>query len=90
MDAIYYEIKDNSKYVSKAVYPILGINFQGKKEILGLYLSESKGATFWLQVLIDLSNRGVKDILIASEDGLKGFSQAINSIYPNTEVNSSN
>ena len=73
MDAIHYKIKDNGKYISKAVYTILGVNLQGKKEILGLYLSESEGANFWLQVLTDLSNRGVKDILIASIDGLKGF-----------------
>ncbi len=86
MDAIHYKIKDKGKYISKAVYTILGINLQGKKEILGLYLSESEGANFWLQVLTDLSNRGVKDILIASVDGLKGFPEAINSIYPNTEV----
>jgi len=86
MDAIHYKIKDNGKYINKAVYTILGINLQGKKEILGLYLSESEGANFWLQVLTDLSNRGVKDILIASVDGLKGFPEAINSIYPNTEV----
>jgi len=86
MDAIHYKMKDNGKYVSKAVYTILGINIRGKKEILGLYLSESEGANFWLQVLTDLSNRGVKDILIASIDGLKGFSEAINAMYPNTEV----
>ena len=86
LDAIHYKIKDNGKYVNKAVYTILGINIQGKKEILGLYLSESEGANFWLQVLSDLNNRGVKDILIASVDGLKGFPEAINSIYPNTEV----
>ena len=86
LDAIHYKIKDNGKYVNKAVYTILGINIEGKKEILGLYLSESEGANFWLQVLSDLNNRGVKDILIASVDGLKGFPEAINSIYPNTEV----
>ena len=86
LDAIHYKIKDNGKYVNKAVYTILGINIQGKKEILGLYLSESEGANFWLQILSDLNNRGVKDILIASVDGLKGFPEAINSIYPNTEV----
>ena len=86
LDAIHYKIKDNGKYVNKAVYTILGINIQGKKEILGLYLSESEGANFWLQVLSDLNNRGVKDILIVSVDGLKGFPEAINSIYPNTEV----
>jgi len=80
------QFKDNGKYVGKAVYTILGVNIRGKKEILGLYLSESEGANFWLQVLTDLNNRGVKDILIASIDGLKVFPEAINSIYPNTEV----
>ncbi len=85
-DAIHYKIKDNGKYVSKAVYTILGVNLQGRKEILGLYLSESEGANFWLQVLTDLNNRGVQDILIASVDGLKGFPEAINTIFPKTEV----
>ncbi len=86
MDAIHYKIKEDGRYENKAVYTILGINLRGKKEILGLYISESEGANFWLQVLTDLSNRGVKDILIASVDGLKGFPEAINSIYPDTEV----
>jgi len=86
LDAIHYKIKENGKYVNKAVYTILGVNLQGKKEILGLYLSESEGANFWLQVLTDLNNRGVQDILIASVDGLKGFPEAINAIFPKTEV----
>jgi transposase-like protein len=86
LDAIHYKIKDNGKYVSKAVYTILGVNLQGKKEILGLYLSESEGANFWLQILTDLNNRGVQDILIASVDGLKGFPEAINAIFPKTEI----
>ena len=78
MDAIHYKIRENGRYVSKAVYTILGLNMEGKKEVLGLYLSESEGANFWLSVLTDLSNRGVKDILIASVDGLTGFPDAIN------------
>jgi len=86
LDAIHYKIKENGKYVSKAVYTILGVRLDGKKEIMGLYLSESEGANFWLQVLTDLNNRGVEDILIASVDGLKGFPEAINSIFPKTEV----
>ncbi len=68
------------------LYTILGVGLNGKKEILGLYLSENEGANFWLQVLTDLNNRGVQDILIASVDGLKGFPEAINAIFPNTEV----
>ena len=60
--------------------------YTGKKEILGLYLNQSEGAKFWLQVLTDLQNRGVQDILIASVDGLKGFPEAINVVFPHTEV----
>ena len=86
LDAIHYKIKENGKYVSKAIYTILGINLSGRKEILGLYLSENEGANFWLQVLTDLQNRGLEDILIASVDGLKGFPEAINATFPQTEV----
>ena len=86
LDAIHYKVKDNGRYVSKAIYTILGVNLEGKKELLGLYLSESEGANYWLSVLTDLHNRGVKDILIACVDGLNGFPEAIASIYPETEV----
>jgi transposase-like protein len=86
LEAIHYKVRENGKVVSKAVYTILGVNLEGRKEVLGLYLSEHEGANFWLQVLTDLSNRGVKDILIACVDGLKGFPEAIESIFPETEV----
>jgi len=86
LDAIHYKVKDGGKYVSKAVYTILGVRLDGKKEILGLYLSETEGANFWLSVLTDLQARGVEDILIASVDGLQGFPEAINAIFPQTEV----
>ena len=86
LDAIHYKVKDNGRYKSKAVYTVLAVNLEGKKEILGLYLSESEGANFWLSVLTDLNNRGVEDILIASVDGLTGFPDAIATIYPDTEV----
>jgi len=86
LDAIHYKVRDEGHYVSKAFYTVLGVNLEGKKEILGLYLNESEGARFWLQVLTDLQNRGVEDILIASVDGLKGFPEAINSVFPETEV----
>jgi len=86
LDAIHYKVKDNGRYKSKAVYTVLAVNLEGKKEILGLYLSESEGANFWLSVLTDLNNRGVEDILIASVDGLTGFPEAIATIYPDTEV----
>ena len=86
LDAIHYKVKDEGRYISKAFYTVLGVKTDGKKEILGLYLGENEGAKFWLQVLTDLQNRGVKDILIASVDGLKGFPEAITSVFPNTQV----
>jgi len=86
LDAIHYKVREEGQYVSKAFYTVLGVNLEGKKEILGLYLGESEGAKFWLQVLTDLQNRGVQDILIACVDGLKGFPEAINAVFPNTEV----
>ncbi|MEQ4672490.1 IS256 family transposase [Providencia manganoxydans] len=86
LDAIHYKVKEDGRYVSKAVYTVLALNLEGKKDVLGLYLSESEGANFWLSVLTDLQNRGLKDILIACVDGLTGFPDAINSIYPQTEV----
>ncbi|AJI81102.1 transposase, Mutator family protein (plasmid) [Yersinia enterocolitica] len=86
LDAIHYKIREDGHYQSKAVYTVLALNLEGKKEILGLYLSENEGANFWLSVLTDLQNRGVDDILIACVDGLTRFPEAINSIYPDTEV----
>lgn len=86
LDAIHYRIKDGGKYITKAVYTVLGMGIDGKKDILGLYLSQSEGANFWLLVLIDLNNRGLEDILIASVDGLKGFREAIKTIFLQTEV----
>lgn len=86
LDAIHYKVKEDGRYISKAFYTVLGVKVDGKKEILGLYLNESEGAKFWLQVLTDLQNRGVKDILIASVDGLKGFPEAINAVFPHTQV----
>ncbi len=86
LDAMHYKVKDDGCYKHKAVYTVLGIDMTGRKEVLGLYFSESEGANFWLSVLSDLNNRGVEDILIASVDGLKGFPEAINTIFPKTEV----
>lgn len=86
LDAIHYKIKENGRYVSKAIYTLLGLNIDGKKALLGLYLSDQEGAHHWLSVLTDLHNRGVKDILIACVDGLKGFPEAIESLYPDTEI----
>lgn len=72
--------------MNKAIYLALGVNLEGKKELLGMWVSENEGAKFWLGVLTELQNRGVQDILIACVDGLKGFSEAINTVYRNTQV----
>jgi transposase-like protein len=88
MDAIHYKVKDQGKVKSRAVYNILGIDKEGKKDLLGVYISENEGANFWLSVLTDLHNRGLKDILIACIDNLTGFEQAIGSLFPKTEVQS--
>ena len=86
LDAMHFKCSENNVVVSKAFYTVLGVNQEGKKDVLGLYLSESEGANFWLSVLTDLQNRGIKDILIACIDGLKGFPDAINAIFPKTEI----
>jgi len=86
LDAMHYKVRDGGKVVSRAVYNILAINKEGRKELIGMYISESEGANFWLSVLTDLKNRGVNDILIACTDNLKGFSEAILSIFPETEI----
>jgi transposase-like protein len=88
MDAIHYKVKEQGKVKSRAVYNILGINKEGNKDLLGVYVSENEGANFWLSVLTDLNNRGIKDILIACIDNLNGFEQAITSIFTKTEVQS--
>ncbi|MCZ8023294.1 MAG: IS256 family transposase [Microcystis sp. LE19-251.1A] len=88
LDAMHYKVKEEGRIVSRAVYHILGINKEGRKDLLGMYVSESEGANFWLSVLSDLRNRGVEDILIASIDNLKGFAEAIQSTYPKAEVQS--
>jgi putative transposase len=86
LDAMYYKVKDEGKIITRCVYNILGITVEGRKELLGMYISESEGAHFWLSVLSHLQQRGVKDILIACIDNLKGFAEAIASIFPRTEV----
>ena len=88
LDAMHYKVRNEGKVEHKALYNILGINASGMKEVLGMYVSESEGANFWLQVLTDLHNRGLKDILIACTDNLTGFTEAIHSVYPKAEVQS--
>lgn len=86
LDAMHYKVRDNGRVVSRAIYNVLAINKEGMKELIGMHVSESEGANFWLSILTDLKSRGVKDILIACTDNLKGFSQAISSIFPDTEI----
>lgn len=88
LDGISVKVRqDNTKQVvRKTMYVALGINMEGKKECLGLWLSENESSKFWLSVLTEIQSRGVKDILIASVDGLTGFPEAINSVYPQTEI----
>lgn len=86
MDGMFFKVKEDGKCVSKCLYTLLGIDQEGKKEVLGFYLSESEGANFWLGVLNELKERGVEDILIACVDGLKSFPAAINNAFPNAQV----
>ena len=87
LDAIHYKVKDDTgRAVTRAVYNVLGINKEGHKELLGMYVAKSEGANFWLEVLTDLQNRGVEDIMICCVDGLKGFPDAIQSVFPHTAV----
>lgn len=86
LDCIVVKIRQDKQVINKAVYLALGVNMDGHKELLGLWLSENEGAKFWLNVLTELQNRGVKDILIACVDGLKGFPDAINTVFPATQV----
>ena len=85
-DAIHYKVQDNGKVATKAAYTALAVDITGKKDLLGLWVSEAEGANFWLTVMTELKNRGVGDILIACVDGLKGFPEAINTVFPKTEI----
>ena len=86
LDALHLKIRDGGQVRNKAIYVVIGINLEGRKEVLGLWVAQTEGAKFWLQIVTELKNRGVKDILIACVDGLKGFPEAIESVFPKTEV----
>jgi putative transposase len=88
LDAMHYKVRDGGRVVSRAIYNILALNTKGYKDLIGMYISESEGANFWLSVLTDIKSRGVKDILIACTDNLTGFSEAILSVFPKAEVQS--
>lgn len=86
LDALYFKVRSNGKIVNKAVYICLGYNMQGYKEILGSWVDEAEGAKFWLKICNDLKNRGVKEILIACMDGLKGLPEAIKTVFPSVNI----
>lgn len=85
-DAIHYKVRDRGRIVSKAAYTCLGVNLEGKRDILGIWIGENEGASYWLNIINELKNRGVKDILIACMDGLKGLPDAVNSVFQDTEI----
>ena len=86
MDAIHYHVRSEGRIVKRTVYIALGIDMDGKKDVIGMYVGENEGAKFWLSIINGLKNRGVQDILIACVDGLNGFPQAIEAVYPKTEI----
>jgi transposase-like protein len=85
-DAIHYHVRQEGKVVDKVAYTCLGVDLKGRKDVLGLWVGENEGAHYWLGIMNELKNRGVEDIRIACVDGLKGFSEAINSAFPKTEI----
>ena len=86
LDALQVNVRDQGRVSNKAIYLAIGVNMQGLKEVLGMWASENEGAKFWLSIITELKRRGVKDIFIACVDGLKGFPEAIETIYPQTQV----
>jgi transposase-like protein len=88
LDAMHYKVKDGGKAVSRAVYNVLAIDNEGRKDLIGMYVSENEGANFWLSVLTDLKSRGLSDILIACIDNLNGFAEAIATVFPKVEIQS--
>ncbi len=86
LDALQFKVRDGGHVRNKAVYLAIGVKLSGLKEVLGLWIAQTEGAKFWLQVVTELKNRGVSDIFIACVDGLKGFPEAIETVFPKTEV----
>ena len=86
MDCIYVKARDNHTIINKAVYLAIAVNSEGKKELLGIWIVKNEGSKFWMQVVTELKNRGVKQIYVACVDGLKGFPEAINSVFSQTTV----
>lgn len=86
MDAIHYKVKENHRYITKAAYVVLGIGQDGRKDILGVWIGENESAKFWLSVMNDLKNRGIRDVYVFCVDGLTGFREAINAAFPKSQI----
>ncbi|WP_034900397.1 IS256 family transposase, partial [Paraglaciecola psychrophila] len=86
LDCLVVKIRQNKRVINKSIFLALGINIEGHKELMGMWVAENEGAKSWLSVLTELQHRGVEDILIACVDGLKGFPDAINAVFPQTNV----
>jgi len=86
LDALRIKVRQDNRVINKAVYLAVGVNLDGIKEVLGLWIAENEGAKFWLQVMTELKNRGLKDIFVACVDGLKGFAEAIETVFPDTQI----
>jgi len=84
--AIHYHVRQDGRIIKKAVYIAIGINIEGIKDVLGLWIGENESSKYWLSVINEIKNRGVKDVLIACVDGLSGFSEAISAVFPDTEI----
>src|SRR3989338_7578894 len=86
LDGVVFNVNSEGQIVKKTAYVITGINIDGERDVLGIWVGEAESAKFWMSALVSIKNRGVKDILIASIDGLSGFEQAIESLFPQTEI----
>lgn len=86
MDAIHYKVRENKQIVVKAAYVVLGVNMDGEKDVLGIWIGANESSKFWLAVLNDLKNRGIENVLIFCVDGLKGFKEAISAVYPFAKI----
>ena len=86
LEEMVFNVRQDGQVKKKTVYLVFGINIEGLKDVLGIWIGEAESSKFWMKVIVDLKNRGVKDILISSVDGLKGFKEAIESVFPQTEV----
>jgi transposase-like protein len=86
MDGIVFKVRENSKAINKTIYPAVGLNREGRKEVLGMWLGKNESSGFWMSVLTDLKARGVEDILITATDNLNGFTRTVRSVFPESQT----